>query len=64
MEGEWLTPAEYRRRREMAALADRRRRDEQTRDPLIEQAFIAWVASGRVLSWEQFRREFIQGRET
>lgn len=62
MEGEWLTPAEYRRRREMAALADRRRRDEETRDPLTEQAFIAWVASGRVLSWHQFRREWIKAK--
>lgn len=62
MSEQWLTPAEYRRRRELAALAERRRRDEQTRDPIVEQAFIAWVASGRVMSWEQFRREFIKTR--
>lgn len=62
MEGEWLTPAEYRRRREMAALAERRRRDEEARDPVTEQAFIAWVNGGRVVSWEQFRREWIKAK--
>jgi hypothetical protein len=46
----------------MAALADRRRRDEETRDPLTEQAFIAWAASGRVLAWKEFLREFIKGK--
>ncbi len=62
MADDWLTPAEYRRRREMAALADRRRRDEETRDPLTEQAFIAWAASGRVLAWKEFLREFIRAK--
>jgi hypothetical protein len=46
----------------MAALADRRRRDEETRDPLTEQAFIAWAASGRVLAWKEFLREFIRAK--
>jgi hypothetical protein len=62
MADEWLTPAEYRRRREMAALAERRRRDEQTRDPIVEQAFIAWAASGRAMPWKDFLREFIKTR--
>lgn len=62
MSEQWLTPAEYRRRREMAALADRRRRDEETRDPLVEQALIAWMAGGRAVPWEQFRREWIKAK--
>jgi hypothetical protein len=62
MEGEWLTPAEYRRRRDRAALADRRRHDEAKRDPATEQAYIAWMAAGRVISWRQFLREWLQTR--
>jgi hypothetical protein len=62
MEGEWLNAAEYRRRREMAALAERRRIDEQKRDPAVEQALIAWIAGGRVTRWELFLREWLQSR--
>lgn len=62
MERDYLTPAEYRRRRDRAALAERRRRDEARRDPAVEQALIAWIAGGRVMPWEQYLREWLQTR--
>jgi hypothetical protein len=59
---ERLTPAEYRKRRDRAALAERRRRDERTRDPEVERALIAWVSGGRVMPWREFLREWFQTR--
>lgn len=59
----WLSPQEYRRQREREELAARRRGYEQRRDPLIEQAVIAWVNVGRSIPWKRFLREWLQGRK-
>lgn len=63
MEGEWLSPSDYRRRREREDLAARRRIDREKADPDAEQALIAWMAAGATIPWEQFRREWIKSRK-
>jgi hypothetical protein len=43
-------------------LAERKRRDEQNRDPLIEQCVIAYVSAVQQFGprpWDQFRREWL-----
>lgn len=57
---ERLTANEYWRRRERDELAARRSFDRGSRDQMIDQALIAWMAGGASVPWEQFRREWIR----
>lgn len=60
-----LPYSEFLEQQRRADLAERRAREAATRDPEIDQAFIAFSshrAAGGTMSWERFRREWLQAK--
>jgi hypothetical protein len=59
MSDNWLPSAEYRRLRALEEVAGRKAQQEASRVPDDEQCLIAWMNSGRLLTWEMYRKDWI-----
>ena len=62
MSNNWLPSGEYRRLRALEEVAGRKAGQEASRIPEDEQCFIAWMNSGRDLTWEMYRQDWIKSR--
>ena len=59
MSDNWLPSSEYRRLRALEEVAGRKAGQEASRIPEDEQCFISWMNSGRDLTWEIYRKDWI-----
>jgi hypothetical protein len=62
----WKPRAEYAKERERADVSARKEKQDQTHDPVIEQAVVAFVnyrQNGGDMKWEQFRRQWYLDHE-
>lgn len=62
----WKPRAEYAKERERADVSARKEKQDQTHDPIVEQAVVAFVnyrQNGGDMKWEQFRRQWYLDRE-
>lgn len=66
MASEWKPRSEYAKERERAEIAARKQKQEESHDPVVEQAVVAFVnyrQGGGEMRWEQFQRQWYLDRE-
>lgn len=62
----WKPRAEYAKERERTELSARKKKQDETYDPVVEQAVVAFVnyrQNGGDLKWEAFRRQWYLDHE-